>query len=98
MNIDDLEMTIRSNNALKAHGIMTVEQLVAMDYKTMASIRNLGAKSANEIVWACLQLLNGRLTAERIEWEKRWPERPDNVNELRAKAKKFDAIKKIIDA
>ena len=96
MNIDDLELTIRSDNGLQKAGITTVEDLVKLDWKQLTSIQNIGKKSVTEICWQCIQLLNGRMLEQRIEWEKMYPSRPDNWSEIREKAKKYDAIADIV--
>jgi DNA-directed RNA polymerase alpha subunit len=97
MNIDDLELTIRSNNALRASGIDTVEKLIALDWEQINSLKNAGAKSVSEICWSCIQLLSGRMTEKRIEWDKKWPPRPTNWEELYEKANKYDKIMAIIE-
>jgi DNA-directed RNA polymerase alpha subunit len=96
MNIEDLELTIRSHNGLTAAGITTVEQLVGLDWKQLNNIKNVGQKSISEICWNCIQVLNGRVTERRLDFEKRWPPRPHNWEELREKAKKYDAIAGIV--
>ncbi len=97
MNIEDIELTVRSHCGLQKAGITTVEDLVKLDWKQLTSIKNIGKKSVTEICWHCIQLLNGRLKEQRIDWDKRWPSRPDNWKELREKAVKYDEIVNIVD-
>ena len=47
--IDQLGLSIRSYNCLKRAGIDTVEQLAALSDSDLASVRNLGKKSLEEI-------------------------------------------------
>ena len=49
MTIDDLELSVRSNNCLKRAGISTVEQLIQKTEEDMMKVRNLGKKSLKEI-------------------------------------------------
>ena len=49
MTIDDLELSVRSNNCLKRAGIQTVEELIQKTEEDMMKVRNLGKKSLKEI-------------------------------------------------
>lgn len=49
MTIDDMDLTVRSNNCLKRAGILTVEDLTKKSRSDMEKIRNLGSKSLEEI-------------------------------------------------
>lgn len=50
IKIEDLELSVRSCNGLKRAGIDTIEQLLnAVNDGALSSVRNLGAKSCNEI-------------------------------------------------
>ncbi len=49
MTIDDMDLTVRSNNCLKRAGILTVEDLTKKSKSDMEKIRNLGSKSLEEI-------------------------------------------------
>jgi len=49
MNIDELELSVRSYNCLKRAGINTVEELTNRSLESMGNIRNLGKKSLDEI-------------------------------------------------
>ena len=49
-NIVDLDLTVRSYNCLKRAGIDTVEKLSQLTIKNLLKIRNLGKKSAKEIL------------------------------------------------
>ncbi len=49
MSIEELELSVRSNNCLRRADIHTVEQLVNKTEDEMAKVRNLGKKSLNEI-------------------------------------------------
>ena len=48
-NIEDLELTVRSLNALTQAGIDTVSDLVSMTEGELNSVKNLGKKSLSEI-------------------------------------------------
>jgi DNA-directed RNA polymerase alpha subunit len=94
MNLEDLELTIRSHGGLTKAGVTTVEQLITLEWSQLSKIKNIGSKSLSEISWECVQLLNGKMTERRLQWEKNWPAYNNN-KETHEKAKKYDAIKKI---
>ena len=50
MNIDELELSVRSYNCLKRAGINTVEELCNRTSEDMMKIRNLGRKSLEEVL------------------------------------------------
>ena len=50
MNIDELEMSVRSYNCLKRAGINTVEELTNRTPEDMMKVRNLGRKSLEEVL------------------------------------------------
>lgn len=50
MNIDELELTVRSYNCLKRAGINTVEELIGKTVDDMMKVRNLGRKSLEEVI------------------------------------------------
>ncbi len=56
MNIEDLDLSVRSYNCLKRAGINTVEELVQRDEDEMMKVRNLGRKSLEEIQQKLAQL------------------------------------------
>jgi DNA-directed RNA polymerase subunit alpha len=49
MNIDELELSVRSYNCLKRAGINTVEELCSKTPEDMMKVRNLGRKSLDEV-------------------------------------------------
>ena len=49
MNIDELELSVRSYNCLKRAGINTVEDLASKSEGEMMRVRNLGKKSLKEV-------------------------------------------------
>jgi len=49
MNIDELELSVRSFNCLKRAGINTVEELTHKSEEDMMKVRNLGKKSLDEV-------------------------------------------------
>ncbi len=49
LSIDDLELSARSSNCLKRAGIKTVSELIGKSLEDLISIKNFGAKSADEI-------------------------------------------------
>ena len=50
MNIDELELSVRSYNCLKRAGINTVEELCNRTSNDMMKVRNLGRKSLEEVL------------------------------------------------
>ena len=62
MNIDELELSVRSYNCLKRAGINTVEELCNRTSDDMMKVRNLGRKSLEEVL-AKLKELGVQLNA-----------------------------------
>ena len=56
MNIEDLDLSVRSYNCLKRAGINTVEELVQRDEDEMMKVWNLGRKSLEEVQQKLAQL------------------------------------------
>ena len=50
MNIDELELSVRSYNCLKRAGINTVGDLIGKSEDDMMKVRNLGRKSLDEVI------------------------------------------------
>ncbi len=50
MNIDDMDLSVRSYNCLKRAGIQTVEDLTRKSEEDMLKVRNLGRKSLDEVI------------------------------------------------
>ena len=50
MNIDELELSVRSYNCLKRAGINTVEELINKTPEDMMKVRKLGRKSLDEVL------------------------------------------------
>ena len=50
MNIDELELSVRSYNCLKRAGINTVQELINQTPEDMMKVRNLGRKSLDEVL------------------------------------------------
>ena len=86
ISVDDLELSIRSLNALKNAGIINLEQIIEQtaSSKGFSNIPNLGKKSINEIE-SKIKVLD----LERVENIKDATEKKLNL--------KFDNIKKCID-
>ena len=49
MSIDDLDLSVRSNNCLRRAGINTVEELTQKSEEDMMKVRNVGRKSLDEV-------------------------------------------------
>ena len=49
MSIDDIDLSVRSNNCLRRAGINTVEELTQKSEEDMMKVRNLGKKSLDEV-------------------------------------------------
>ena len=56
MNIEDLDLSVRSYSCLKRAGINTVDELVQRDEDEMMKVRNLGRKSLEEVQQKLAQL------------------------------------------
>ena len=50
MSIDDMDLSVRSNNCLKRAGILTVDDLTKRSKEDMLKVKNLGSKSLDEII------------------------------------------------
>ena len=50
MNIDELELSVRSYNCLKRAGINTVQEPINKTPEDMMKVRNLGRKSLDEVL------------------------------------------------
>jgi DNA-directed RNA polymerase subunit alpha len=50
MSIDELELSVRSYNCLKRAGINTIQDLLKKSKSDMFKVRNLGAKSVEEVI------------------------------------------------
>ena len=50
MNIDELELSVRSYNCLKRAGINNIQDLLKKSKSDMFKVRNLGAKSVEEVI------------------------------------------------
>jgi DNA-directed RNA polymerase subunit alpha len=50
MNIDDMDLSVRSYNCLKRAGIQTVADLTDRTEEDMLKVRNLGRKSLDEVI------------------------------------------------
>ena len=56
MNVDELELSVRSYNCLKRAGINTVQELCSKTPEDMMKVRNLGRKSLEEVLEKLSQL------------------------------------------
>jgi len=68
LNIDELELSVRSYNCLKRASINTVEELISKTPEEMMKVRNLGRKSLEE-VFAKLKELGLELKNSNAEGE-----------------------------
>ncbi len=50
MSIDDMDLSVRSNNCLKRANILTIEDLTKKSKDDMLKVKNLGSKSLDEII------------------------------------------------
>ncbi len=50
MQIEELDLSVRSFNCLKRANIHTVEDLIGMSEEEMMKVRNLGRKSLEEVI------------------------------------------------
>ena len=71
MNIDELELSVRSYNCLKRAGINTVEELCNRTPEDMMKVRNLGRKSLEEVL-AKLKELGLQLRPGEEQYIARW--------------------------
>ena len=66
ISIKDLDLSVRSYNALMAHGITNVGALVdLLNSKKLNDVRNLGAKSTKEIRLRAFEYLYEALTEKK---------------------------------
>ena len=83
MNIDELELSVRSFNALKRVGINTVEELLDYSDDEMMGARNLGRKDFKEALDKAKALVReSALNADNEYTEDNHPGR-DKCNKLR---------------
>ena len=68
LNIDELELSVRSYNCLKRASINTVEELISKTPEEMMKVRNLGRKSLEE-VYAKLKELGLELKNSNVDAE-----------------------------
>lgn len=67
-DVDDLQLSVRSHNALKRASLFTVESVIdAIADGSMEKIRNLGRKSVAEIKTVLLQLCYDKLSEREKE-------------------------------
>ena len=66
MNIDELELSVRSYNCLKRAGINTVEELTNRTPEDMMKVRNLGRKSLEEVLAKLKELRSSVKSGRRI--------------------------------
>lgn len=59
MTIEQIQMSVRSYNALKKHGITTIDNLINITEADLMGIRNLGAKSVQEILMLQQRIKSG---------------------------------------
>jgi len=64
MNIDELELSVRSYNCLKRAGINTVQELCSKTAEDMMKVRNLGRKSMEEVLAKLSELGLGLAASE----------------------------------
>ncbi|MBQ8749730.1 MAG: DNA-directed RNA polymerase subunit alpha [Clostridia bacterium] len=50
MSIEDMDLSVRSNNCLRRAGILTIDDLVKKSKDDMLKVKNLGSKSLDEII------------------------------------------------
>lgn len=70
MEIDELDLSVRAYNCLKRAGIDTVADLIQLNKDELSGIRNLGKKSAEEILKK-LHAMNLRLLGREKKDEKK---------------------------
>lgn len=96
MEIDELELSVRTHKALEAAGITTVEQLIKLSIFDLLKIESLGTKSIAEAGWACVELLSGNM-AEQERSLLNVYEKNKAVIAAISKAKKYDRIVRVIN-
>ena len=70
MSIDEMNLSVRSSNALKRCGAMTLGKVAEfIERDGLKAVRNLGAKSEKEIIRSFFTLCYGNMTAnERLRF------------------------------
>jgi DNA-directed RNA polymerase subunit alpha len=73
MRVDELELSVRSSNCLRAANIQTIRDLVTKTESEMLKYRNFGRKSLNEIssILEDMDLSFGMDISRFIETEKK---------------------------
>ena len=56
MSIEELDLSVRSNNCLRRAGINTVGDLITRSEEDLKKVRNLGIKSLEEIIKKLIDL------------------------------------------
>jgi hypothetical protein len=64
IEIENLDLSVRSFNCLKRAGINNIEQIIKLDYTEIARVRNLGRASVREIQ----VVVNDYMRHNYIEW------------------------------
>jgi|GraSoiStandDraft_45_1057281.scaffolds.fasta_scaffold84892_3 DNA-directed RNA polymerase alpha subunit len=64
IEIENLDLSVRSFNCLKRAGINNIEQIIRLDYPEIARVRNLGRASVREIQ----VVVNDYMRHNYIEW------------------------------
>lgn len=93
MKIEELDMDLRSTNALVKGGVTDLEQLGSMSNSDLLAIPKVTPKVILSLGLACLRLAKGTMLAEAKALEESFP----YVRDMRKKAIAFDRIREAID-
>lgn len=68
IEIENLDLSVRSYNVLKRAGINTIGQVLRLDYDTVSRIRNMGRRSMEEIQ----DNVNDFVRVDYVNWNDRY--------------------------
>ena len=94
LNLEDLNLSVRSTNGLTRKGVKTAEDLLKYDEESLYRIRHLGKKSVEEILAKIRELIimqeQSELSAEEQFPEEQTP--PSSAEELILRKDYYDAV------
>ena len=94
MNIHDLELSVRAQNAMKHAGITTVEELINYNWWKFAKQQHMGKKTIAEVCAKVMELTRGRA----LEQAKKYDETPFYRDRLNNANKKLVMVARLTGA
>lgn len=68
LEIENMEMSVRTSNCLKRAGVKTIGGLLELNYEDLSQVKNLGKKGLEEILEATHKM-GYKITGEKPSWE-----------------------------